>query len=67
MLALSSLVVTPLELYGSRGYHVKPFISRNGPLQETKQIAQAVRERKAVYSMKKIILKTYILLESLIR
>lgn len=49
VLALSSLVVTPLELYSSRGYYVKPFVSRNGPLQEIKDIVRIVKQRKEVF------------------
>jgi hypothetical protein len=48
VLALSTLVITPLELYGSRGYLVKPFVSRGGPLCEIQEISQAVRKRKEV-------------------
>jgi hypothetical protein len=41
-------VITPLELYGSRGYLVKPFVCRGGPSNEVQEIIQAVRRRKEV-------------------
>ncbi len=48
VLTLSTLVMTPLEVFGLRGTTVKPYVCRGGPLNEIREIYKATKQRKQV-------------------